>query len=230
MSNESITRIKVVYHALEELGKDVVFVGGATVSLYADRPAGEARPTDDVDILVELMHYNDYALVEEKLRLKGFINDSESGVICRYKVQGIIVDVMPTGENALGFTNNWYEPGYATAMTHILDENNNIKIFQPVYFLASKIEAFKDRGGGDGRWSSDFEDIVYVLNNRTTVWQEMQEAENKVKSYLKGEFRAFLDSDFIDEWISAHLEFYEQGRIRTILGELNTFVNTPDPQ
>lgn len=65
MSRESITRIKVVYGALEELANEVVFVGGATVALYADRPSGEARPTDDVDILVELMHYRDYALEDE---------------------------------------------------------------------------------------------------------------------------------------------------------------------
>jgi predicted nucleotidyltransferase len=226
MSNESIARIRAVYNALEELAKEVVFVGGATVSLYADRPAGESRPTDDVDILVELMHYGDYALIEEKLRSKGFVNDIASGVIGRYIVQGIIVDVMPTGENALGFTNTWYKPGYATAVTHILDENYKIKIFQPVYFLASKIEAFKDRGG-DGRWSSDFEDIIYVLNNRTSVWQEIREAENEIKVYLKEEFRTFLDNEYIDEWISSHLDHYEQGRIRTILGEINTFVNLP---
>lgn len=108
MSRESITRIKVVYDALEELANEVAFVGGATVALYADRPSGEARgPTDDVDILVELTHYRDYAAIEERLRSKGFTNDTESGVICRYRVRGIIVDVMPTGENTLGFTNSW---------------------------------------------------------------------------------------------------------------------------
>ena len=103
MSRENITRIKVVYDSLEELAGEVVFVGGATVALYADRPSGEARPTDDMDILVELMHYRDYAAIEDRLRSKGFTNDTESGVICRYKIQGIIVDVMPTGENTLGF-------------------------------------------------------------------------------------------------------------------------------
>ena len=226
MNSENITRIRVVYNALEELAKDVVFVGGATVSFYADRPAGESRPTDDVDILIELMHYGDYALVEEKLRSKGFTNETSSGVIGRYSIQGIIVDVMPTGENALGFTNIWYKPGYATAVIYALDANYYIRIFQPVYFLASKIEAFKNRGGGDGRWSSDFEDIIYVLNNRSTVWNEMRESENKVKAYLKEQFRTFLEGDFVDEWISAHLEFYEQSRIRTILGELDAFVNS----
>jgi hypothetical protein len=86
MSRESITRIKVVYDALEELADEVVFVGGATVALYADRPSGETRPTDDVDILVELIHYRDYAAIEERLRSKGFtcwkMNTSVSGSLC----------------------------------------------------------------------------------------------------------------------------------------------------
>jgi hypothetical protein len=43
---ENIVRIKVVNNALEEISKEVVFVGGATVSLYADRIIGEIRPTD----------------------------------------------------------------------------------------------------------------------------------------------------------------------------------------
>ena len=44
----NVARIKTVYDALEEIVREVVFVGGATVSLYADRPATESRPTEDV--------------------------------------------------------------------------------------------------------------------------------------------------------------------------------------
>lgn len=225
MSRESITRIKVVYDALEELANEVVFVGGATVALYADRPSGEARPTDDVDILVELLHYRDYAALEERLRSKGFTNDTESGVICRYRVKGIIVDVMPTGENTLGFTNSWYEQGYEMAVTHALEEHYSIKIFQSVYFLATKMEAFNNRGGGDGRWSSDFEDIIYVLNNRNSIWGELQTADKEVKAYLKEQFRILLENEYISEWISVHLEQSEQKRLRMIIEELTAFVN-----
>jgi hypothetical protein len=50
----NITRIEAVNNALGNLKDDFVFVGGATVSLYADRMAEEVRPTDDIDILVEL--------------------------------------------------------------------------------------------------------------------------------------------------------------------------------
>ena len=48
---DNVARIKTVYDALEEIAGEVVFVGGATFSLYADRLATESRPTEDVDIL-----------------------------------------------------------------------------------------------------------------------------------------------------------------------------------
>lgn len=160
--HQNIMRIKAVYNALEELATTVVFVGGATVSLYADRITGEVRPTDDVDIVVEMMNYHAYSLIEEKLRQKGFVNDTSSGVICRYKIQGIIVDIMPVEENTLGFTNKSYKEGYATANYYKIDNEHTIKIFQAPLFLASKFEAFNSRGRNDGRGSSDFEDIVFI--------------------------------------------------------------------
>jgi predicted nucleotidyltransferase len=218
---QNVLRIKIVYDALEELGSTVIFVGGATVSLYADRLGDEVRVTDDVDILIEILNYSDYAGLEEKLRSKGFTNDVESGVICRYKVKGIVVDVMPTSEEILGFANKWYVDGYIQAMTYVIDENYSISIFSPPYFLATKLEAFKDRGDNDGRWSTDFEDIVFLLNKRSTIWEEINNANEKVKKYLLAEFKALAENKYIDEWISVHLGYGEQERTYHIIGSIN---------
>jgi predicted nucleotidyltransferase len=179
---ENIVRIKAVNNALEEISKEVVFVGGATVSLYADRITGEIRPTDDVDILLEVGHYSAYAKIEEKLRKKGFVNDIESGIICRWIIRGIIVDIMPTEGSIPGFTNRWYKEGFTTAMEHRLDNTHAIFIFRPEYFIASKLEAFKNRGENDGRTSTDFEDIIYVLNSRSVIWKEMAESSRPLKA------------------------------------------------
>jgi hypothetical protein len=83
-----------------------------------------------------------------------------------------------------------------------LGNNCIIKLFQPTYFIASKLEAFKGRGGGDGRTSSDFEDIVYILNNRTTIWNEMQTATIGVKEYLQYQLKKLLAKDHVYEWVS----------------------------
>jgi len=222
---QNITRIKAVYHALGELNKKVLFVGGATVSLYTDRPGSESRPTDDVDILIELLNYSGYAEVEEVLRQKGFINDIDSGIICRYKVQGIIVDVMPTEGGVLGFSNRWYPEGFANPMEKDIGNDCIIKIFQPTYFIASKLEAFKGRGGEDGRMSSDFEDIIFILNNRTAIWNEMLAAPTDIKEYLKSEFKKLIKKDYLFEWVSAHLEYSEQRRVDFIVNGINHFIH-----
>lgn len=228
---ENITRIKAVYNALEELRREVVFVGGATVSLYADRAGEEVRPTNDVDILIELLNYKGYEQLETKLRQKGFVNDQDSKIICRYKVRGIVVDVMPTSEEILGFSNKWYKQGFATAMDFQLEsdgaERYTIRIFKPVYFVATKLEAFKNRGHGDGRTSSDFEDIVYLLNNRTTIWQELDDAEEDVRAYLGIVFMELLNNVYLDEWIAANLEFSEKGRTKFIINKMMQFVAIP---
>jgi len=61
--HENLTRIKAVCRALEGLKQEYVFVGGATVSLYATTPelTAEVRPTDDVDVIIELATYKGYA-------------------------------------------------------------------------------------------------------------------------------------------------------------------------
>ena len=222
--SQNITRIKAVHQALEEFANNILFVGGATVSLYSDRPFGEIIPTDDVDILIELVDYTGFTQVEEQLRRKGSVNDIESGIIGRYKINGIVVDVMPTSAAVLGFTNRWYAEGFLHSMYKDLAQDCIIRIFQPAYFIATKLEAFKGRGQGDGRMSSDFEDIVFVLNNRNAIWDEMQRSAPLLKQYLKEEFKSLFETNSIYEWVSAHLSYQEQKRVSLIVAGLEAFI------
>jgi hypothetical protein len=79
MSHEdNIRRIKKVSEALRKVDQDIVFVGGATVSLYADRPTFTVRPTYDIDAIVEVLTYPEHAKFEELIRQHGFQNDTTS--------------------------------------------------------------------------------------------------------------------------------------------------------
>ena len=223
--HKNIVRIKAVHNALGSLKDDVVFVGGATVSLYADRMAEEVRPTDDIDILIELWTHKDYAELEVQLRKIGFTNDQESGIVCRFQVQGITVDVMATGEDVLGFSNKWYPDGFKNALDYKIDDHI-IKIFSASYFIASKLEAFKNRGNNDGRTSSDFEDIVFVFENRFSIWDEMQNCNADLKEYLKIEFRKLLSSALFEAWIDAHAGYGSPPATYYIMERLEEFVNS----
>jgi predicted nucleotidyltransferase len=170
----NIVRIKSVAKCLGDLNDKVVFVGGATLSLYSSRKTFEVRPTDDVDVIIEILNYAQRTELEDKLRSLGFINDAASGVICRWQIEKITVDIMPTDDPSVGFRNKWYPEGYKNAISYAIDDRCTVRILDSPYFLATKLEAFKDRGRNDGRTSHDFEDIVYILENRQEIWQEIK--------------------------------------------------------
>ena len=224
----NIVRIKGVYNALGDLGNKVVFVGGATVSLYADRPEqAEVRPTEDVDVLIEIATYNEYVELQAKLTALDFRLDTESSIICRYKYHGLTIDIMPIDEGILGFTNRWYKEGFAKLERFSIDERTTVNIFSSTFFLASKLEAYKGRGNLDGRTSQDFEDIVFILDNRKTIWEEIRSADLALKMYFKNEWENFLANPFIEEWLAAHLEYQTAAiRGRSIISEMRKFVAT----
>ena len=161
---QNIVRLRAVAQALKPLEQKVVFVGGATIALYANpETAMEVRPTDDIDVVVELATYGSYAKLEERLREIGFVNDTEAKVVCRYKVRGITVDIMPTDPKVIGFSNKWYPVGFSKAILHHLTERESIYIFPLEYLVATKLEAFFSRGKTDFIFSRDFEDLVYLF-------------------------------------------------------------------
>ena len=106
---QNVSRLRAVAQALKPLNQKVVFVGGATIALYGNPDtAFEMRPTDDIDVVVELATYGSFAKLEERLREIGFLNDTEAKVVCRYTIKGITVDIMPTDPKVIGFSNQWY--------------------------------------------------------------------------------------------------------------------------
>ncbi|MFI5193210.1 MAG: hypothetical protein ACHQD7_04115 [Chitinophagales bacterium] len=215
---------KAVSNLLGPLNKDVVFVGGAVLSLYSDYSDPVVRPTDDVDVVIEIWNYQEYSLLDEKLRQIGFVNDRESGILCRYQIEGIILDVLPTQEKVLNFANRWYPDGHKKAVDYEIDPRHRIKIFPAPYFLAAKLEAFNDRGNQDGRTSSDFEDIVFLLEQRTAIWEEISSSEAEVRNYIREEFKKLLSNSFIEEWIESNVEFVSPPSTPGIMAGLKSFV------
>lgn len=206
--HENIVRIKAVAQCLKGLEQRYVFVGGATVSLYSTQAAlaESVRPTDDVDVVIELASYADYSKMEERLRRLGFANDMNSGVICRYTIKGIIVDIMPTSPGILGFSNNWYPDGFKNAVSYKLDEETEVLIFSVPYFLASKWEAHKSRSAGDLRTSRDFEDMVYIFENCEDFEKQLLNGPSSVREFLVNELSTRLDSPDFEEALYCHME------------------------
>jgi len=215
--------VKKVAHALGELNEHVAYVGGATVSLYADDPAADdVRPTKDIDIVLRIANFGELTALQEKLGQKGIYPDPGSKVVCRFTYDDVLIDVMSTKEIGWAPSDPWFEPGFRNLVSYEVDDEVTIRIFPLGYFLAAKFSAFNDRGG-DPRTSKDFEDIVYVLDNRLDLVNELMSTDAKVKEFLQQQLVQLLDKN-MDEAISAHLSrFSEQNRLTMLRDKIKQF-------
>lgn len=199
----NLKQLKAVATAFGDLLDKITFVGGATTALLVPEVAGSGvRQTNDVDVIVDIVSRLDYVTFSEKLRQKGFSEDSSTGApMCRWTIKdlngsgNIIVDIMPVVEEILGFTNRWYKEGIAHAKTvELPDSDFKINVLSPGYFLATKFEAFNNRGKGN-LFSHDLEDIIFVIENRRDIILELKEYGPEIKEYLSKAIISLSDND-----------------------------------
>lgn len=210
MKNATINRqvIKTIASALAELNEQVVYVGGATVQLYINDPAADdVRPTKDVDISLSVASLAKLEQMREKLKQKGFKQTAEDNVICRFRFGDIKVDVMNTKAIGWAPANQWFTPGFVLRET-IDIEGWNIQLLPLPYFLASKFAAYNDRGNNEPRTSHDFEDIIYIMDNRIDLKEQILSAPLDVKPSLIKELAGIVSDPQKQEAILGNL-YYE---------------------
>ena len=99
-----------VAHHLQAILDDLVIVGGCAAALLVPPPAdANLRPTDDVDCVMSITSYAEFSALEMKLRELGCSECRDEGApLCRWVIDGVLMDFMPTEERVLGFSNKWY--------------------------------------------------------------------------------------------------------------------------
>lgn len=191
---------------LQELNDKMVFIGGAVISLYTDDPsADEIRPTTDIDMTINLANYTEWLQMHERLAELDFYPDPQGQSICSYKFKDIAIDIMPADDTSIGISNTWYKPGIKYIQQIELLQGLKINILPSSYFLATKLEAFKDRGKNDFYGSHDFEDIIYLIDNRTTIVQEIITSEEEVKQFIIQELTAIKNHPHAAEILAMHI-------------------------
>ena len=212
----------------DELLNEVAFVGGSTTWLLCtdDIVLDDIRSTDDVDLVIELGGIADWQRLTERLATQGFkITAEHSDVTCRFKFNDVIVDVMPSEKEILGYENRWFVDGLANAETITLPSGIAIKIFRPTYFVATKLEAFKGRGEGDA-YHKDVEDIVLVVDGRESLLEEVTQADQELRTYIAAGIAGLLALNSLQYVIeSSHSVSANPGRGQIIFQRLKQLSN-----
>ncbi len=112
---------------------------------------------------------------------------------------------MPTNEEILGFSNQWYSEALKNSVYIEIEKDISIRVVTAPYFLATKIEAFYGRGNNDFLLSHDIEDIISIIDGRKELIEEITKTSDELKLFLSENFKKFLDDNTFLESISANL-------------------------
>ncbi len=192
--------LKQVAIALQEdLREEMTFVGGCVVGLLiTDELVKEGvRATEDVDLIINAITWIETEKLKEVLRARGFKDPrpDDDMPICSMRLGILRVDFMPIGGDALGFGSQWYEPAMKTASRYELEPALSINLVDPVYFLATKLEAYLGRGQGDASGSRDIEDVVNLVDGREELVQEVKSSGYGLRQYISKQVDALLQDD-----------------------------------
>jgi hypothetical protein len=177
------------------------------------------RATQDVDLVAEVATHAAYYTLTEELKKAGF-KEHVGDVTCRWHLGELMVDVMPTDEAILGFSNRWYPEAIKRAVPTKLPSGVQIKLISPPLLVATKLEAFYGRGNGDFATSRDIEDIINVVDGRPELAREIALAEAELRRYLRDEIDELLATEPFLDTLPYHIAPDNQGRLTIIIERL----------
>ncbi len=215
-----------VAEGLQHYREQVVFVGGAVISLYTDDPAAdEIRPTKDIDFTVNIVDVGEFHKTIEELGKLGFHPDPFGTSICSYTYKKYPVDIIPAEDSAFGSTNRWYKIGFED-LWKVSVKGQEIYILSAPCFLATKFEAFNNRGN-DYRTSHDIEDIIYIIDNRTTIVNEITKCDERILEFIRSEFQKIIDKGLLEELLVTHIHpLIIEERINLVKEKITNIMNT----
>ena len=194
MANPNIELLTSIANAMGPLREQVVFVGGCATGLLITQPlVADARATEDVDAIVEVASLVGYHALAARLMKQGFKQTmADNTPPFRWYWKGMQLDLVPLDEKVLGFANRWYKPGFEAAITAILPSGLQLRNLSAPYFMATKLEAFKDRGDNDVYLSHDLEDVITVVDGREELISELTSAPPDVRHFVAQTLRGIL--------------------------------------
>ena len=192
----------------DELLARVAFVGGSTTAFLITDPITRqaVRFTEDVDLIVRVDGLTGWHQWQRELNARGFTQHMGDDIICRMRLGNLKIDLMPDDEKILGFSNRWYRHALEHAEPCVLSESVTINLLSPVYFIATKLEAWRGRGGNDPMGSHDLEDIINLVDGRKELAGEIAAAAVDVRAYIAEQFQALLAHPDFDYAIQGNLQ------------------------
>jgi len=206
--SDNVAMLMQVVDRLSPLRDRLVFLGGAVTELFITAPGRRSsRHTKDVDVVIDVVNLGEYSdSLREQLVELGLREDvREDAPVCRWLLDDLVVDIMPTRGDILGFSCEWYQLAFDTARPISLPNGVTIRLATPACFLATKLNAFADRGRRNPMASHDLEDVIAVIDGRPEIVGDVTGAPIDLRAAIAAKFTDLLARPDAEDVVAAQL-------------------------
>jgi hypothetical protein len=135
-------------------------------------------------------------------------------------VDGCRVDIMPQDSSSLGMNTRWFPEVLRLAESKDLGGGCSARCVSQPVFMATKFEAYKDRGKDDIYLSHDLEDIVTLVDGRASIVEDINSlaaTAPEARSFIIGECAKLVENRYFPEAVLEHLPRLQGARERAAI-------------
>ncbi|MCI4671181.1 MAG: hypothetical protein MRZ79_23785 [Bacteroidia bacterium] len=226
---KKLEKLEILAEGFGRLKERVVFCGGMLTSFYAtDSYSQQHRSMGELMCILNAPTMAEFFNWDHELRKHGFSPkyDPQPPVV-EWEYKGVSLDIYPSRPEIVRHPNRWFEEGLFHAVRYPLPSGKTIRMMPAPYFLACRIEEFLIKSNFRLKQNKDFEDIIYLLNNRQDLQDEIQQSFYEVRAYIQNFFLQLLEQRDLKEGLYYAIPYHEgENGISRIMHIIEEIVQT----
>jgi hypothetical protein len=185
MENPELILFRNTAKRMEAMLDQLVFAGGcATALLFSEQGFIRPNPPQWLDVIASSDGELGHTGLTIKLKEMGMREDTTVGR-GRWKMGALTVCFWNVDPVFSPFSSRFMRDAYAMPRRVAATPEMKVKLVNPAFFLALKIEAFQGRGQGSFQTSDDLNDLVSILSARAELAFDLKLAAPQVRSFVQ---------------------------------------------
>jgi hypothetical protein len=223
MENPELILFRNTAKRMQPMLEELVFAGGcASALMFSEANFIRAHPPQWLDVIASTNGELGHTGLTIKLKELGLREDTTVGR-GRWKLGALTVCFWNVDPVFSPFSSRFMRDAFAMPRRLPATPEMKVKMVNPAFFLALKIEAFQGRGQGNFQTSEDLNDLVSMLAARAELAFDLKLAAPPVRSFVQRSLAELKPKHEFQEAIKRIANF-DQARVDLALSRLNEIV------
>jgi len=187
IDNAELKLCRALLNTLKPIQEKVVYLGGCACALLATDADIARVPSNTLDLIVNTENDLELSSFTIELRKAGLMevvsDNARENARGRWIFGPLELNILNVNKQFDTFESRFTKEAFQNPRRYPLD-GEKLRLINPAYFLAIKIEAFLALGLNNYTKNSDLDDLIYIIASRPELAFDLKLATSPVKVFV----------------------------------------------